>query len=294
MAAVARVPTATERVYAGIYRAMIERRLQPGAWLREEEVAETFGVSRTVVRQALQRLAQVHLVELQHNRGARVAQPSHSEAAHVFEARRVVECEIARRVGGRLGAPELAELRALIGAEAAADARGDAASAVRISGDFHATLARLHGNPLFCRLLDTLLPTTSLLMASFKTGGGPPCVAHRHAELLEALQANGAAAAAEMRRHLKELERSLTGPQSPPTPLRDVFAAYREGGFAEIGETTTANAAAPRAGTRRRTGPARRGRRAAARWQRTGPAAPPPARPARGSRRAARRCLVRA
>jgi DNA-binding GntR family transcriptional regulator len=244
MAAVARVPTATDRVYAGIYRAMIERRLQPGAWLREEEVAETFGVSRTVVRQALQRLAQVHLVELQHNRGARVAQPSRNESEHVFEARRVVECEIARRVGGHLAAPELAELRALIAAEATADARGDAAAAVRISGDFHATLARLHGNPLFCRLLDTLLPTTSLLMASFKTGGGPACVAHRHAELLEALQASGSAAAAEMRRHLKELEQSLTGPQSPPTPLRDVFAAYRDRADGE------AAAASPRGGTK--------------------------------------------
>lgn len=293
MAPAARVPTATDRVYAGIYRAMIERRLQPGAWLREEEVAETFGVSRTVVRQALQRLSQVHLVELQHNRGARVAQPSRSESEHVFEARRVVECEIARRIGGRLDAPALAALRALIGAEAAADARGDAAAAVRISGDFHATLARLHGNPLFCRLLDTLLPTTSLLMASFKTGGGPPCVAHRHAELLEALQVNGAAAAAEMRRHLKELEQSLTGPQSAPTPLRDVFAAYREGEGAAADEAATVTAAA-RAGSRRRTGPGRRARRAAARWQRTGRVARRPARRARGRCRAARRCLVRA
>lgn len=230
-AATARKPsagTATDRVYGGIYRAMIERRLMPGAWLREEELAQTFGVSRTVVRQALQRLSQDHLVELQHNRGARVVQPSLDEAAHVFEARRVVECEIARRLGGTLSAAQLAELRDLVLAEASADARGDAAQAVRISGEFHQAMARMHGNPLFCRMLDSLLPTTSLLMASFKAGGGPVCVSHRHAELLDALAGGGPAAAAEMRRHLKELERSLTAGTAPQVSLRDVFAAYRE------------------------------------------------------------------
>jgi DNA-binding GntR family transcriptional regulator len=220
--------TATERVYASIYRAMIEHRLQPGAWLREEELAETFGVSRTVVRQALQRLAQDHLIELQHNRGARVAQPTLREAEHVFEARRVVECEIARRLGGTLDPEQMEALRQLVMAEAEADARGDNGAAVRISGEFHQALARMHGNPLFCRWLDGLLPTTSLLMVSFKTRGGPVCVAHRHAELLTALADSGAAAAAEMRRHLKELERALTTDPARQPALRDVFAPYRE------------------------------------------------------------------
>ncbi len=221
--------TTTDRVYQGIYQAMMEHRLAPGAWLREEELAQTFGVSRTVVRQALQRLAQDHLIELIHNRGARVPQPALADAAHVFEARRVVECEVARRLGGRLADAQLAELRSLTLAEAEADARGDAAAAVRLSGEFHLALARMHGNPLFTRLLDSLLPTTSMLMALYKVGGGPVCVAHRHADLVDALAASGTAGAAEMRRHLKELERSLTrGDRPASTPLRDVFAPYKD------------------------------------------------------------------
>ncbi|MBT9489135.1 MAG: GntR family transcriptional regulator [Rubrivivax sp.] len=224
-----RPPTATDRVYQGIYQAMMEHRLAPGAWLREEELAQTFGVSRTVVRQALQRLAQDHLIELIHNRGAQVPQPALADAAHVFEARRVVECEVARRLGGRLSAAQLAELRTLMLAEAEADQRGDAPAAVRLSGEFHLALARMHGNPLFTRLLDSLLPTTSMLMALYKVGGGPVCVAHRHADLVDALAADGATGAAEMRRHLKELERSLTKGRAPAaTPLRDVFAPYKD------------------------------------------------------------------
>ena len=222
--------TATERVYQGIYSAVLEHRLEPGTWLREEELAAGFGVSRTVVRQALQRLAQDQVVELEHNRGARVPLPAREDAGHVFEARRVVECEIARRLGGRLSEAQLQALRELAAAESAADAAGDAAAAVRLSGDFHRALARMHGNPLFLKLLDGLLPSTSVLMALFKVGGGPVCVAHRHIDLVAALGRSSAAAGTEMKRHLAELQSSLTAaPAHAAAPLRDLFGAYREG-----------------------------------------------------------------
>lgn len=222
--------TATEQVYRGIHDAVTERRLAPGEWLREEELAAVFGVSRTVVRQALQRLAQDQVLELQPNRGARVPMPDLEDAAHVFEARRVAECEIARRLGGRLDDTRRAELQALVDAEDAAHARGDTAAAVRLSGEFHLALAAMHGNPVFVRLLRTLLPTTSVLMARFAAHGQPVCVAHRHGELLQALGRGAREAASEMRQHLDELERSLShGSPREPRALRDAFVAYRAG-----------------------------------------------------------------
>jgi DNA-binding GntR family transcriptional regulator len=223
--------TTTQRIYDAIYAAILEHRLAPGTRLREEELAESFGVSRTVVRQALQRLAQDRVVELQHNRGANVPQPGRDDAAHVFDARRVVECEIARRLAGKLSAEGLRRLNAVVEEEARADARGDRSAAIRHSGEFHRELARLVGNPVFVRVLDELLPTTSLLLALYQRAGQPVCVAHRHQELVASLQAGTAAsAAAEMRRHLVEIEQSLaTPPAVPVTPLRDLFAAYRSG-----------------------------------------------------------------
>lgn len=221
--------TSTQRVYDGIYAAIVEHRLSPGTRLREEELAASFAVSRTVVRQALQRLAQDQVIELNHNRGAQVPQPSRDDAAHVFDARRVVECEIARRLGGRLDAEQCAELRRLVEAEGAAAARGDRPTEVRMSGLFHRALAQMCGNPVFVRLLDELLPSTSMLMALYQPVGRPVCVAHRHVELITALQAGpGASAAAEMRKHLQELERSLAITPAPTAPLRDLFAAYRD------------------------------------------------------------------
>lgn len=218
-------PTATDRVYQAVYRAVMEHRLEPGQRLIEEAMAAEFSVSRTVVRQALQRLAQDQVIELLHNRGARVPLPGEEDARHVFEARRMVECEVARRLGGRLSAGQVDELERLAREEVQADERGDRAEAIRLSGEFHQALARMHGNPVYVRLLTGLLPTTSLLMAHFKRHGGEVCVAHRHVDLIEALRQGAAPAAAEMRKHLAELERSLTG--APRRRRRGAFDAYR-------------------------------------------------------------------
>jgi DNA-binding GntR family transcriptional regulator len=226
-AALAATTTATQRVYDGVYLAIVEHRLRPGARLREEELADTYGVSRTLVRQALQRLAADQVVELQHNRGAQVPQPGLADAAHVFDARRVVECDVARRLSGQVSGPALLALEAIVDAEAAAHDRGDRAAAIRLSAEFHRELARLSGNPVFVRLIDELLPTTSLLIALYQRGDRPGCLTHNHQRMIAALQAGTPArAAAEMRRHLDELEKSLA--DSGAALRRDVFALYRD------------------------------------------------------------------
>jgi DNA-binding GntR family transcriptional regulator len=219
-----------DRVHDAIYGAVVDHRLPPGARLREEELAETFAVSRTLVRQALHRLAQDGVVQLRPNRGAQVPAPTREEGEHVFDARRVVECEVVRRLAGRLEAAQLAALRRLVDAEERATAAGDHREAIRLSGAFHLELARCSGNPLFVRMLEELLPSTSLLIALYKAPGAPMCVAHGHRALLARLAGESAASAAtEMRRHLNEIERSLDAPAARATPaLRDVFAPYRE------------------------------------------------------------------
>jgi DNA-binding GntR family transcriptional regulator len=220
---------AADRVYDAIYAAVVDHRLMPGSRLREEELAQTFAVSRTVVRQALHRLAQDGVITLRHNHGAMVPAPTRRDGEHVFDARRVVECEVARRLAGKLSADQLAALRRLVDAEARATRSQNKEEAIRLSGQFHLQLAQMSGNPIFVRLLEDLLPTTSLLMALYKAPGEPMCVAHSHQQLLATLNGStGAAAATEMRRHLNEIERSLSQPpQRTAPPLRDVFKAYK-------------------------------------------------------------------
>ena len=220
---------AADRVYEAIYAAVIDHRLAPGSRLREEELAETFAVSRTLVRQALHKLAQDGVIVLRPNRGAQVPEPTRRDGEHVFDARRVVECEVARRLVGKLSAAQMAELKQLVEAEARATKSQNKQEAIRLSGEFHLRLAQMSGNPIFVRLLEELLPTTSLLMALYKAPGEPMCVAHSHRQLLGVFDAgSGAGAATEMRRHLNEIERSLSQPTlRKEAKLRDVFKAYK-------------------------------------------------------------------
>jgi DNA-binding GntR family transcriptional regulator len=232
---------AADRVYEAIYAAVIDHRLPPGSRLREEELAQSFAVSRTLVRQALHQLAQDGVITLRHNHGAMVPEPTRRDGEHVFDARRVVECEVARRLAGKLSAEQLAELTRVVDAEARANRSQNKQEAIRLSGEFHLKLAQMSGNPIFVRLLEELLPTTSLLMALYKAPGEPMCVAHSHRQLLAVLGGgagprgaaavagkSGAAAGTEMRRHLNEIERSLSQPAAKVAPvLRDVFKAYK-------------------------------------------------------------------
>ena len=221
--------TAADRVYDAIYAAVIDHRLMPGSRLREEELAQAFAVSRTLVRQALHKLAQDGVITLRPNKGAVVPEPTRRDGEHVFDARRVVECEVARRLAGKLGAEQLAALHKLVEAEDRATRSQNKQEAIRLSGEFHLRLAQMSGNPIFVRLLEELLPTTSLLMALYKAPGEPMCVAHSHRQLLVTLAgAAGASAATEMRRHLNEIERSLSQPAlRKEAKLRDVFKAYK-------------------------------------------------------------------
>src|SRR5580765_1862983 len=220
---------AADRVYDAVYAAVVDHRLMPGSRLREEELAQAFAVSRTLVRQALHKLAQDGVIVLRPNRGAMVPEPTRRDGEHVFDARRVVECEVARRLAGKLSAEQLATLRRTVDAELRATRSQNKQEAIRLSGEFHRQLAQMSGNPIFVRLLEELLPTTSLLMALYKAPGEPMCVAHSHRRLLTTLTADtGAAAVTEMRRHLNEIERSLSRPAArSPASLRDVFKGYR-------------------------------------------------------------------
>ena len=71
--------------------AIHEHRIAPGTKLGEDELAEIYGVSRTVFRASLQRLSHLKLVDIRRNKGAKVASPSLTEAHEVHELRVALE-----------------------------------------------------------------------------------------------------------------------------------------------------------------------------------------------------------
>ncbi|MCA0845936.1 GntR family transcriptional regulator [Salipiger thiooxidans] len=83
MAPCATQESRSELICAALRSAILERALPPGMKLPEDSPGERFGASRTLIRQALERLAAEGLVELLRNRGATVASPSLEEATPV-------------------------------------------------------------------------------------------------------------------------------------------------------------------------------------------------------------------
>src|ERR1051326_3114368 len=74
-----------------IEQAIVSGELEPGTVLRQEQLSERFGVSRTPIREALRRLAALGLVSFVPNRGVRVRTLSRDELREAFLVRAELE-----------------------------------------------------------------------------------------------------------------------------------------------------------------------------------------------------------
>jgi DNA-binding GntR family transcriptional regulator len=108
-----RGPGPMSDVYAALRAAILRSEYAPRQRLIETELTEQYETSRFVLRNALARLANEGLVELQPNRGARVREISVHEAIEITEIRRAVEGLVAARAADRITDAEAGELRRL-------------------------------------------------------------------------------------------------------------------------------------------------------------------------------------
>lgn len=146
--------------------------LPPGGWIREGQLAEALGVSRTPVREALNALAAEGLVEIVHNRGARVSAWTVRDVDEVYSLRALLEGEGARRAAAKPSSRVISELhehdRAFAAAgerlsELRAEGRGATAAAeqaldeaVAANGDFHRTVVDAADSARLAALLDAV------------------------------------------------------------------------------------------------------------------------------------------
>ena len=200
----------TQRIVEAITTAIVERRLMPGTKLAEQPIADLFQVSRTIVRQALNRLSRDRLVTLEPARGARVAEPSVEEARQVFEVRQMLEGAMVRRLATRLDSKQLVELRAHLKAEADAIARTDVPGRTHLLADFHVVLARMLGNQVLADLLADLLSRSSLIALMYQSSHSAEASLAEHVAIVEALERGDTRAAVRLTEaHLDHVERNL-------------------------------------------------------------------------------------
>jgi DNA-binding GntR family transcriptional regulator len=201
---------ATQRIADAVTTAIVERRLMPGTKLVEQQLADLFNVSRTLVRQALNRLSRDRLVTLEPARGAFVAQPSIEEARQVFEVRRMVEASMVKQLCAAVTDAQLAELRRHLRNESDAVARTDVTGRTRLLADFHVVLARMLGNEVLAQLLADLLARCSLVALMYQSAHSAEHSAQEHVAIVDAIERRDARAATKlMESHLEHVERNL-------------------------------------------------------------------------------------
>jgi len=148
----------SEQAYAALLDEIVRGRLAPGERLRDAELAERFGVSRTPVREALRRLVDEGLVEVAPSAATRVAPVDVDGAADAFPVVAALH-----GLATRLGVPALTarDDRRMAEADAArtrALERGDVLRAIAADDRFHGVLVERSANAELDRTLRRLMP----------------------------------------------------------------------------------------------------------------------------------------
>ena len=191
-------------------QAIHEHRLAPGTKLGEDELSDIYGVSRTIVRTALQTLAHQQIVEIKRNRGAYVAQPSLTEAQEVFEARELLEPRTARSAAMNATSSDVVLLRDHITQEHAAIDAGDRGRALSLSGQFHIEIARIAKQQTIADMINVLIARSSLIIALYWRRESALCESQAHHALIKAIGDNDCPRAEElMQSHLVDLHSAL-------------------------------------------------------------------------------------
>ncbi|OZV77498.1 GntR family transcriptional regulator [Micromonospora echinospora] len=185
------VPSAAERAYRYLKRAILEQIHPGGSLVSEGEIAEATGVSRTPVREALLRLEAEGMVRLYPKRGALIRPVSAREITDVIEARRLVELHAAERIWPRRAALR-ADLAARLAEMRDAHAAGDLTALTQADRAFHATVVEAAGNEILAELYQRLRDRQLLMgEASFRLSPGRAETAiAEHADQLAALDSD--------------------------------------------------------------------------------------------------------
>jgi DNA-binding GntR family transcriptional regulator len=210
--------SATTRIVESLTRAIVEHRLHPGTKLAEQKLADHFGVSRTLVRQALFQMTRNHLIRMEPARGAFVATPSADEARQVFAVRRMLETEMTREFVRQVTPAQIKVLKAHVAQEKAAVAKQDVTGRTELLGDFHVVMADLMGNQVLAQLLDNLISRCALITLMYQSTSAAEHSSDEHAAIIQALADRDEARAVQlMVEHLQHVEQGLQFDRKLPT-----------------------------------------------------------------------------
>lgn len=226
-------PNANTRLaYEAIRTGIGSGEFAPGTWLRESGLASTLDLSRTPVREALRMLASEGVVELVHNRGARVVSWTAEEIDEVYRLRALLEGHGAALAAGRATPADLEELTRLEDRFEVAARGRQASETAQCNNELHAAVLRCSGSPRLATLLDVISSAPLVTQAMQRYADDDvqrsilqhrdivTAIAHGDAELAEAAMRSHILAARYAARRVTESDTApepVEGPATQPS-----------------------------------------------------------------------------
>lgn len=193
-----------EEVYEAVRRDIMDGTFPPGDLLKERELAEKYGVSKTPVREALSLLEQDDLVKVIPRAGYMVTQLTFRDLQEVCRLRVTLEAMAARLAAERISEKELEELEGLTSTSDPGEAR-------LFNRRFHSVVARASGNSRLAKMIEQLLDDTDRWAALEVAQLTPAVLLIGHQAELEALKTGDPDTAEEaMREHVERVYQHLS------------------------------------------------------------------------------------
>ena len=195
----------TDEVYARLREQILTGDLPRGEQHSIYRLSAQLGVSRTPVREAVLRLADLGLVTIERNRGVTVRGVQAEDIRDVFELRLLLEVPAAAGEAARADEDLRVRLRAALEAMREAARRGDEVVFMRHDRDLHAALGESLGNRRLSQEVDRLRDSIQVRgVSTIDRTRSMVDIAEEHAPIVDAVTAGNAAAAADaMRAHLQ-------------------------------------------------------------------------------------------
>jgi len=210
--------TLSDTVFHQLRNAIIDGRLEPGQWLRQETLAQDLGVSQMPVREALKRLVAEGLAERLPYRGVRVVEFTPEDIVDMFTVRMILESLAVRFATPRITEEAIEHLEDNLREAAGYNTQAQMARRRELNTEFHLTVCRASGRRYLVHQIETLwswFPSTMLYEGMRRQADLSPARLARENEehwgILTALRGRDAQAAEEeMRQHIRNLSRELT------------------------------------------------------------------------------------
>jgi DNA-binding GntR family transcriptional regulator len=140
-----------DEAYRAIIRMILDNQYRPGQLMRETELAERLGFSRTPVSVALSRLVSEGFLEKRPKMGCLIPVPTADDARKVFYARQIIEGQTAAATARCAGEEDVAELEGALKIQSQSLTAGSKEGFSDSNEAFHMGIARMSRNPYFER-----------------------------------------------------------------------------------------------------------------------------------------------